>query len=37
MRAAVLHESGAPLVIEEIRLDPPGDGEVLVRVAASGV
>jgi Zn-dependent alcohol dehydrogenase len=37
MRAAVLHESGAPLAIEDVRLDPPGEGEVLVRVAASGV
>src|SRR5262245_41040029 len=45
IRAAVLHEMGAappytetrPLKIEELELDPPGDGEVLVRVAAAGL
>jgi S-(hydroxymethyl)glutathione dehydrogenase / alcohol dehydrogenase len=37
VRAAVLHEAGTPLVIEEVELDPPGPGEVLVRVAAAGV
>jgi Zn-dependent alcohol dehydrogenase len=37
IRAAVLHEFGRPLVVEELDLDPPKQGEVLVRMAASGV
>jgi S-(hydroxymethyl)glutathione dehydrogenase / alcohol dehydrogenase len=37
MRAAVLHAGGRPLVVEDVELDPPGAGEVLVRVAAAGV
>lgn len=45
VRAAVLREMGAsrpyassqPLRIEEIDLDPPGPGEVLVRIAAAGL
>jgi len=37
MRAAVLHEVGAPLRIEELELDPPKAGEVSVRMLASGV
>jgi S-(hydroxymethyl)glutathione dehydrogenase / alcohol dehydrogenase len=37
MRAAVLYEFGSPLRIEEVEIDPPGRGEVLVRLAASGV
>jgi S-(hydroxymethyl)glutathione dehydrogenase / alcohol dehydrogenase len=37
MRAAVLYEYGAPLVVREVDLDDPRDGEVLVRMAASGV
>ncbi len=37
IRAAVLHEFGQPLVIEELELDPPKAGEVAVRMAASGV
>jgi S-(hydroxymethyl)glutathione dehydrogenase/alcohol dehydrogenase len=36
-RAAVLYEPGTPLVVEDVLLDPPGEGEVLVRVAAAGV
>lgn len=44
-RAAVLHASGAalpyaqsrPLKIEELDLDPPGPGEVLVKIAAAGL
>jgi S-(hydroxymethyl)glutathione dehydrogenase / alcohol dehydrogenase len=36
-RAALLARSGEPVVIEELRLDPPRDGEVLVRLTASGV
>jgi S-(hydroxymethyl)glutathione dehydrogenase/alcohol dehydrogenase len=37
MKAAVLHEVGAPLVVEEIDIEPPRAGEVLVRLGASGV
>jgi len=37
VRAAVLHEPRTPLVIEDVELDPPKAGEVLVRVAAAGV
>jgi S-(hydroxymethyl)glutathione dehydrogenase/alcohol dehydrogenase len=36
-RAAVLYEAGQPAVIEEITLDPPHQGEVLVRMEAAGV
>jgi alcohol dehydrogenase len=45
IRAAVLHEMGLPgpyaqskpLKIEEIDLDPPGPGEVLIKMAAAGL
>src|SRR5688572_12509722 len=45
IRAAVLNEMGAerpyakskPLAIEEVELDPPGPGEVLVKIAAAGL
>lgn len=37
MKAAVLYEYGKPLVIEEITLDPPKYGEVMIRMAASGI
>ena len=45
IRAAVLREMGAkppyaqskPLSIEELELDPPGPGEVLVRIKAAGL
>ena len=44
-KAAVLHEIGRPrpyaesrpLLIEELDLDPPGEGEVLVRIGAAGL
>ncbi|HEY3181619.1 MAG TPA: Zn-dependent alcohol dehydrogenase [Gaiellaceae bacterium] len=36
-RAAVLHEPGTPVVVEEVELAPPREHEVLVRVAAAGV
>ncbi|MGA0862318.1 MAG: NDMA-dependent alcohol dehydrogenase [Ilumatobacteraceae bacterium] len=36
-KAAVLWEVNAPWSIEEIELDPPGPGEVLVRMVASGM
>ena len=37
MRAAVLHEVGRPLEIEEIAIDKPGPQEVLIRTVATGV
>ena len=37
IRAAVLHAPGEPFRIEELALDPPRAGEVLVRLAACGV
>jgi S-(hydroxymethyl)glutathione dehydrogenase/alcohol dehydrogenase len=37
VQAAVLYEFGKPLVLQELELDPPKVGEVLVRMAASGV
>src|SRR3546814_15559623 len=44
-RAAVLHEVGRsrpyaqtrPLAVETLELDPPGEGEVLVRIGAAGL
>jgi S-(hydroxymethyl)glutathione dehydrogenase / alcohol dehydrogenase len=37
MRASVLYEQGKPLGIEELELEAPRTGEVLVRMVASGV
>ena len=45
IKAAVLNEMGAPapyaqskpLRIEEVELDPPGPGEILVKIAAAGL
>jgi S-(hydroxymethyl)glutathione dehydrogenase/alcohol dehydrogenase len=37
MRAAVLEEFGQPLVVQELDLEEPRAGEVLVRLAACGV
>jgi NDMA-dependent alcohol dehydrogenase len=36
-KAAVLWETNAPWSVEEIELDAPGPGEVLVKMAASGM
>ena len=36
-RAAVAYEAGKPLVIEDVELDGPRAGEVLVELAATGV
>jgi Zn-dependent alcohol dehydrogenase len=36
-RAAVCHDFGAPLSVEEIELDPPGPREVRVRLEAVGI
>ena len=36
-RAAVLYEYNTPLVVEEVEVDGPQQGEVMVKLAASGV
>lgn len=36
-RAAVMYGVGAPLVVEDLGLAPPGRGEVLIRMGAAGV
>jgi S-(hydroxymethyl)glutathione dehydrogenase/alcohol dehydrogenase len=36
-KAAILREIGKEWSVEEIELDPPGHGEVLVKLAASGM
>jgi S-(hydroxymethyl)glutathione dehydrogenase/alcohol dehydrogenase len=36
-KAAVLWETNSPWNVEEIELDPPGPGEVLVKIHASGM
>jgi S-(hydroxymethyl)glutathione dehydrogenase/alcohol dehydrogenase len=36
-KAAILWEVNTPWSVEEIDLDPPGPGEVLVKIAASGM
>ena len=35
--AAVLHELGKPMSVEEVEVLPPGPGEVQVRISAAGV
>lgn len=37
MKAAICYEFGKPVVIEEVTLDPPGKGEVKVRIAATAI
>jgi alcohol dehydrogenase, propanol-preferring len=37
MRAAVVHAFGEPLTIDELAVPEPGPGEVLVKLAATGV
>ncbi len=37
MKAAVFHEAGQKLVIEEVPTPEPGEGEALIKVAACGV
>ncbi|MBN1692724.1 MAG: Zn-dependent alcohol dehydrogenase [Dehalococcoidales bacterium] len=37
MKAAVCYEFGKPLVIEEVTLDPPGKGEVKIRLTAVAI
>ena len=36
-RAVLLNEAGTPAALETVLIDPPGPGEVMVRVVASGV
>jgi Zn-dependent alcohol dehydrogenase len=36
-RAAILYEYGRPWTVEEFELDPPRAGEVLLRLAATGL
>jgi S-(hydroxymethyl)glutathione dehydrogenase/alcohol dehydrogenase len=37
VKAAVMRKNRAPLDLEEVRIDDPGPGEVLVRTVASGI
>src|SRR5208337_2602713 len=37
MKAAVVREFGKPLVFQEVPVPTPGPGEVLIKVAATGV
>jgi S-(hydroxymethyl)glutathione dehydrogenase/alcohol dehydrogenase len=37
MRAAIFEEPKKPLVLDEVELDPPAEGEALVRLIATGV
>jgi S-(hydroxymethyl)glutathione dehydrogenase/alcohol dehydrogenase len=37
MKAAVMRANNAPLALEEVEIDDPGPGEVLVKTAASGI
>lgn len=37
MKAAVCYEFGAPLVVEDVDIDPPARGEVAVRIAACAI
>ena len=37
LKAAVVHELGQPLAIEEVPVPTPGPGQILVRMAATGV
>jgi alcohol dehydrogenase, propanol-preferring len=37
MKAAVLHQAGAPLAVEDVPDPQPGPGEILIRVKACGV
>jgi len=37
MKAAICYEFGKPLVIEEVDLDPPGRGDVKIRMAATAI
>lgn len=37
MQAAVAHQFGAPLSLEEVEVPTPGEGEVVIQVETSGL
>jgi Zn-dependent alcohol dehydrogenase len=37
VKAAISYEYHQPLVMEEVELDPPGDNDVTIRIAATGI
>lgn len=37
MKAAVLHQANTPLEVQEVNLEPPREGEIRIRIVASGV
>ena len=37
MKAAICYEFGKPLVVEEVTMEPPGQGQVKIRVAAAAI
>src|SRR3546814_19692545 len=37
MKAAVVHAFGEPLRLEEVKVPMPGPGQILVKIAASGI
>ena len=37
MRAVIFHDVGKPITIENVEIDEPMAGEVLVKTAASGI
>ena len=37
MKAAVCYEFGKPLVVEEVEIEPPQQGEVKIQIAATAV
>jgi len=37
MKAGVVHKFGQPLTVEEVGVPEPREGEVLVKIEASGV
>ena len=37
MKAAVVHKFGTPLTVEDVPVPRPESGQILVRIAASGV
>ena len=37
MKAAVMRANNAPLELEDVEIDDPGPGEVLLKTAASGI
>ena len=37
MKAAICYEINTPLVLEEVTLNSPGEGEVRIRMAATAI